>query len=352
MTQKRISYIDMAKGIGIILVVWGHSDFPSATTNQWISSFHMPLFFILSGMLLSHTKAYEKDMKDLIKKKARGLLIPYLTFSILSMVFTAILDTATLGTYLPNALMQTLVFYGISVLWFLPALFFGEIIFLFIRKHTSLPVTGILSLCTCLLVVFTANTYHYHYPIDFGSYLSLLGAYLISLVVRTGIAVTFLALGYFSHYFFFKKEHKTMTYVLLAALFLSLNIYLAFKNGSVDLNNLIFNDYRLYFPAAFCGGMFVICLCAALPAWKPLIYAGKNSLIIMATHMNCRFLGVSYAVGNMALSILPFLGDIGYMIIVIMALIALEVIAIYLIWHYAPFLIGQRKQKQAFHVVK
>lgn len=345
MTTKRITYIDMTKGIGILLVVFGHSSFPSPEINQWISSFHMPLFFLLSGMLLSHTGAHEKPLGTTLKKKARTILVPYLWFSIFSILFSAILDTATFATYLPNALLQTVVFYGISVLWFLPSLFFGETVFLFIRKHTSLPLTALLSLVVCLISVLVVNTYHYHYVIDFGSYLSLLGAYLISVFVRAGMAVTFLALGYFSHHLFFKKEHKTVTYIVLACLFLALNLYLAFKNDAVDLNNMVFHDYRLYFPAAYCGGMFVICLCAALPAWKPLMTVGKHSLIIMATHMNCRFLGICYAIGGLALSLLPFLGQFGYMLICVAAMVVLEAVAIYLIHRFCPFIIGQTKQK-------
>ncbi len=345
MTAKRISYIDMAKGIGILLVVFGHSAFPTPEVNQWISSFHMPLFFLLSGILLAHTNAHEKPMQKLISKKARTILVPYFCFSILSILFTAILDTASFGTYLPNALIQMFVFYGISVLWFLPALFFGEIIFLFVRKRCSLVLTAVISTLICLLAVFIVNTYHYHYLIDFNSYLSLLGAYLISVVVRTGFAVTFLALGYFSYLLFFQKGHHTALYLVLACLFLVLNIYLAFKNGSVDLNNMVFHDYRLYFPAAFCGGMFVICLCAALPAIKPLMLTGKHSLIIMATHMNCRFLGICYAAGNLIVSLLPFLGDIGYMITCIICMILLETAAILVINRFFPFLIGNTKKR-------
>ena len=294
-------------------------------------------------MLLSHTGAHEKQLSATISKKARTILVPYFFFSIFSILFSAVLDTATFASYLPNALLQTIVFYGISVLWFLPALFFGETLFLFIRKHTSLPVTALLSLIVCLLSVLIVNTYHYHYPIDFGSYLSLLGAYLISVIVRSGMAVTFLALGYFSHSLFFQKEHKTATYLLLACLFLALNIYLTFKNEAVDLNNMVFNDYRLYFPAAFCGGMFVICLSAALPAWKPLMATGRHSLIIMATHMNCRFLGICYAIGNVILGLLPFLGEVGYMFICIASMIVLEAAAIYVINHFFPFIIGAKK---------
>ncbi len=345
MTTRRIHYIDMAKGIGILLVVFGHSAFPTAEMNRWISSFHMPLFFLLSGILLSHTGAHEKPLGATIRKKARTILIPYLCFSIFSILFSAILDRVTFAAYLPNALLQTVVFYGISVLWFLPSLFFGETIFLFIRKHTSLPVTAILSLTICLISVLVVNTYHFHYFVDFGSYMSLLGAYLISVFVRAGMAVTFLALGYFTHVLLFKKERSRITYAILSGLFFIINYYLAFTNKPVDLNNMVFHDYRLYFPAAYCGGMFIICLCAALPVWKPLMSIGKHSLIIMGTHMNCRFLGVCYAVGSLIISILPFIGQFGYMLTCILTMILLEVIAVRLIHRFCPFIIGQSKQK-------
>ncbi|MCK6584746.1 MAG: acyltransferase family protein, partial [Anaerolineales bacterium] len=51
-TTTRIDYIDIAKGIGIILVVMGHNDFAliSPFTHKLIYSFHMPMFFFMSGM--------------------------------------------------------------------------------------------------------------------------------------------------------------------------------------------------------------------------------------------------------------------------------------------------------------
>lgn len=343
MSTKRISYIDMAKGIGIILVVFGHFGFASESLLTWIMSFHMPLFFILSGMLLSHTNADRHSMSVFLQKKAKNILIPYFSFSILSILFSGILEFYSFKTYLPDALIQTFFFYGISVLWFLPALFFGETIFLWIRKHFSLGMTALISLSICLITVFSVNAYHYHYPLDFNNTLSVWGAYLIAVFVRTGIAVTFLAIGYYTQHFLFQKEHSAGTYIVLAVLFLALNLFLALKNGKVDLNYLIFNNYLLYFSAAFCGSMAVICLCAALPAYKPMLYIGRNSLIIMATHMNCRFLGICYAIGNVFLSVLPVIGTIGYQIIVILSMIALEAIAIYGINHYAPFLLGKNK---------
>lgn len=342
MNTKRISYIDMAKGIGIILVVYGHLGFASESVLTWITSFHMPLFFILSGMLLSHTNAVKYSMADFISKKAKALLIPYFAFSILSILFSAILDFGTFASYLPDALLQTFSFYGISVLWFLPALFFGETIFLWLRKHTSFVLTGIFSIVICLLTVFSVTIYHYYYVIDFSNSFSILGAYLISVLVRTGIAVTFLAIGYYIQHFFFQKERPIWIYAGLTLLFLILNILLAQKNGLVDLHYLLFNDYFLYFGAAFTGSMAVICLSAFLPASKALLYIGKNSLIIMATHMNCRFLGICYAVGSLLYSHLPVIGTLGYQAIVIFCMIGLELGAIYGINRYAPFLLGKK----------
>lgn len=47
---QRIKWIDLTKGVAIFLMVCGHTGIPSLISN-WIWSFHMPLFFIISGML-------------------------------------------------------------------------------------------------------------------------------------------------------------------------------------------------------------------------------------------------------------------------------------------------------------
>src|SRR6266498_1467189 len=49
---QRVAYVDVAKGIGIILVVMGHNDFAliSPFAHKLIYSFHMPMFFFMSGM--------------------------------------------------------------------------------------------------------------------------------------------------------------------------------------------------------------------------------------------------------------------------------------------------------------
>jgi fucose 4-O-acetylase-like acetyltransferase len=130
-------------------------------------------------------------------------------------------------------------------------------------------------------------------------------------------------------------------YLILSAGFLFLNILLGFKNGGVDLNQMVFRNYILYFLAAFCGTMFVLCLSNALPASPPLTYMGKNSLIIMATHMNCRFYGACFLVADMVARFLPQSGLFGYYLVVAVCMIVLEWIAITVINRFFPLLAGK-----------
>lgn len=55
--EHRIGYIDIAKGIGILLVYIGHCDLDyKSNLFLWIYSFHMPLFFFISGSLFTPHK--------------------------------------------------------------------------------------------------------------------------------------------------------------------------------------------------------------------------------------------------------------------------------------------------------
>ena len=48
MEKERLSWLDVLKGIGIILVVMGHI-YSNSIIFNWLYSFHMPLFFFAAG---------------------------------------------------------------------------------------------------------------------------------------------------------------------------------------------------------------------------------------------------------------------------------------------------------------
>ena len=78
--SKRIEWIDVAKGICIVLMVVGHTRLPSIISN-WIWSFHMPFFFFISGMTFK--VGNYKSLNFFLYRKLRTLLVPFFVFSIL-----------------------------------------------------------------------------------------------------------------------------------------------------------------------------------------------------------------------------------------------------------------------------
>lgn len=70
--SKRIEYIDVAKGITILLVIVGHVEELPPPLKSIIYSFHMPIFFLLSGYFFKN-----ESIQDATKKMFHSLIIPY-----------------------------------------------------------------------------------------------------------------------------------------------------------------------------------------------------------------------------------------------------------------------------------
>ena len=71
--------IDIARGIACLLVIIGHISSTPSQVNVWIYAFHMPLFFIISGLIIN-TK---EPIDVFIKKRIKGLFFPYFILNIL-----------------------------------------------------------------------------------------------------------------------------------------------------------------------------------------------------------------------------------------------------------------------------
>ena len=75
--MERLVYIDILKGIAIILVVMGHmfvpyTDYLDSTVNQMIYSVHMPLFIFLSGFVF-HLSQGKHIVRITIAKRVLSL---------------------------------------------------------------------------------------------------------------------------------------------------------------------------------------------------------------------------------------------------------------------------------------
>ncbi|WP_338347947.1 acyltransferase [Fructobacillus tropaeoli] len=132
MMNKRIEWVDVAKAIGILLVVYGHVILGVHDAGVWGNTFsyrlqhsviyatHMPLFFFLSGIFA--VKWVQRVAKTAIWQKAKTLLIPYFVWGIVQAVVMQVFSKSTNnGQGLGNAVQ--LPFMPYAQFWFLYDLF-------------------------------------------------------------------------------------------------------------------------------------------------------------------------------------------------------------------------------------
>lgn len=112
MQKERDNTVDVLKGIAILLVVIGHFS-PVQQVENFIYSFHMPLFFFLSGIKFWYSfgkKINKENIKQLLPKmfakRVCSLCLPYVSWSVIRFGF------------LGDSIIESF-----NRLWFLPTLF-------------------------------------------------------------------------------------------------------------------------------------------------------------------------------------------------------------------------------------
>lgn len=132
MEKKRIEWIDTAKGIGMIFVQMGHTYFPDIIIN-WIYSFHMPLFFFLSGVTY---RGERYNFKEYFIRKIKSFLIPYLLFCIISILSSRILQalSGNINLNIKDIVCSVLLNFPQRPYWFFICLFVSEMIYFCLNK--------------------------------------------------------------------------------------------------------------------------------------------------------------------------------------------------------------------------
>lgn len=118
-------HVDLIKAIGIFLVILGHANHCNAPLKVWIYSFHMPVFFFASGLVMK-----EYPISVYFKTKLRTLLLPFLLWGCIYAAFSMEnLVRIVYGSY------RSLVNSGtLSSLWYLPVLFLGQLLAQLVRR--------------------------------------------------------------------------------------------------------------------------------------------------------------------------------------------------------------------------
>lgn len=159
--MKREEWVDTLKGIGILLVIVGHTNSPFF---KLIYGFHMPLFFMISGFLYNEESAKKIGVINSIKKDAKRYLYPYFILSGLNLIISFLFELLKKGVSVSLFNMTGKWLFGIfwsygnvaylpncTPLWFFVGLFVARIFLYLILKLKS--DTYRISACIGFIVV-------------------------------------------------------------------------------------------------------------------------------------------------------------------------------------------------------
>lgn len=318
--NERLDHIDKAKGILIILAVIGHI-WQAGYVHNLIYSFHMPAFFVISGMLMQHTKAYERKYTKFLLGRIYAFGIPFVFIEILGVLTDILRHGVTLNIkgYIFNTLT---LHYNDGNLWFLVDLFLIEAVFVAAKKlaRKNWLVATICVLLFTLSLLLPANRSGY-----------------IDTLISSFKNLFFFAAGFFGKKYFEKRNTIATIVTCLVPPLVAL-LFGKYTSWCLSLANAAFLISGV-------AGTYVILRFSELRfsryLSRILAGAGKNSITIYGTHH------IIYAAVGVLLGITDFATTpLWAGVIMLLVVATVELPTIYIINRWLPFLAGKRYQKQ------
>lgn len=273
--QERIEWIDIAKGIGMFLVIAGHT--VSLRYCYPLYAFHMPLFFFLSGLVF---KDKNERFDTFAVSKARSLLKPWITILFVSFLvclsipqWRSELTVAGILADFYTANTNTL---QNSSLWYLVCFYIVLLLSFFTNKISKTSHKAIFVVMLALGMLYIREFLSL-YPLPFHRLPFKIDSALVALV--------FFMTAYCYQSKFISLIQKMPKVVFVLPLVI-LTVVLSVFNGWSNINSLDFGRIRLlYFPIAFLGIGTVCLLSKCMTKLPPplknfWIFYGKNSLLI------------------------------------------------------------------------
>lgn len=156
MQQKRNQLLDVAKGVAIILVVWGHALQQYSglenhvVLNLWMErfliSFHMPLFMLVSGYLFYFSLQRHSE-QDIVKGRFKMFTLPILTMSILHFL------RENLNHFSLRALYDNYPLTLANTLWFFWAMFIVTMFMCLVHKFLRDSIVGYIGILGVTLLL-------------------------------------------------------------------------------------------------------------------------------------------------------------------------------------------------------
>lgn len=274
----RLKYIDLTKGFAIILMLLGHTMTIVNKVHIWIYSFHMPIFFIICGILIYMKESSDKGeyrMESVIIRRLYTSGIPYFIFGFLLAGFYSILnilanEPLSFGTWI----FKLFTFQGIDSLWFLPIYVFADIVMMcvgsntkiFVKRCCRFAVTVLSFIIVCFLQ----------------SYMTI---WYFDIFYKVLLGICFVEVGLLiSRFQMIEKLPLWGDFVFLIA-----GYFFAQMNGEVEMSASKIGNAAIYFLCAILTSIAIMSLLKKIEnsKWRILNYLeeyGKNTIVLLVTN--------------------------------------------------------------------
>lgn len=285
LNKNRIEVFDIAKGLGILIVVMGHCGF-GVGFDKLIQTFHMPLFFFISGYFYRPEKS--KNFKEYFFHQINVLIVPYIVFAIIYGILHYIYTSDFSIHYFIKSLLSSN-HNRIDVegaLWFLLSLFCAKIIYCLLERNIKSIINLTLVVTLISFVAFTFRRFGLILPLGLDSAMSML------IVIHS---------GYILYVYRGKKILQRLStlsptiVILLIILFFVTGYY----NGPVLVRRNRYGIEVLYMISCFCGIILTMNISHYICKWdnkitllikKVISFWGRESIVFLLINETSLFI--------------------------------------------------------------
>ncbi len=282
--KQRIHWIDICKAIAIAAIVVGHV-LRDGAVQQYVLSFHVPLFFMLSGVVFSCGR---NGFVSFLGSKVKSILVPYFIWGVISCVIYAFLGSfaaRSLGVEITqnDSFFTTLfsfVYGNESVftmvanlpLWFLPCLFAVYLMMYLPDRFIPdrfMPLFAIGCFAVGALNVNFAHIYGLPFNIENAVFMS--GFFVIGMCIKRSPL-------------FADKVRFSWVHIVIALVLIAGGAVLSQMNGHIAYSWSLYGDYPIFMAAALAGCCGWVLLCRQLPEMDAVEKIGASTLAILVMH--------------------------------------------------------------------
>lgn len=296
--DKRLKYIDNARGILILLVLLAHC-FGLDDRLRIIYVSHVPGFFLISGLLFRFSSSLKKSISANIVTIFKRFIIPFLFFEIIGGLAKVISKEESFYESIINIVTLR---YNTGANWYIVSLAVAEILFIFMKKHIRHHSLFIIIAILISVPPFIIPKTHVMLTIG-----------------RICVAFVFLTLGYYLFPFFDRCKHK----LSISVFSICIASVLTYTNEIIDVYPLRLGNPIVFFVSSLCSAFFILSICQ-LRFFDIFSFLGRLSLPIMGVHQ----------------SVLLFLKC--HVFIKFPLVVIISTIIAYVLNRFAPFLLGNR----------